>query len=149
MLGIINGKFDANASKVTHIDKNYYQIANYANLDPLERLKVHLNQRAQKADPTYVPRSAAPPVTVSVAATEVSALTLSITSMAKTNKALQDKNDELNRQLASSDDDENLFNSSSEDAEESNRNNAGLARQRKRRSYELRKKRKATNTGKS
>ena len=64
---------------------------------------------------------------MSVVATKVSALILSIASMAKTNKALQDKNDELNRQLASSDDDANLFDSSGKDAEESNRNNAGFA----------------------
>ena len=105
-----------------------------------------LNQEKQK-NSIYGPRPSAPPATVSVAATEVSALTLSIASMAKTNKSLQEKNDELTRQLASSDDDNPLFDTSSEDAAESNRNNSSLVRQKKRRSYDPRKKRKSVNTG--
>ena len=127
LTGIYNGEFDADVSKMTAIDKCFYKRDDYSALNPLEKRKVKLNQEKQK-NSIYGPRPSAPPATVSVAASEVSVLTLSIASMAKTNKSLQEKNDELTRQLASSDDDAPLFDSSSEDAEESNRNNGGLAR---------------------
>ena len=146
LTGIYNAEYDADASKLTATDKNFYKRADYNAMDPLEKRKVKLNQRIQR-NSAYGPKPTAPPATVLVAATEVSVLTLSIAHMAKSNKALQEKNDELNRQLVSLDDGKSLFDTSSEDAEESNRNNGSLVHQKKRRPYDQKKRSKTMNTG--
>ena len=79
--GIVSGNFDYEVNKLSHINKNYCYPTKYANLSPLEKRKFYFNQQAQKSEPEWNGKSTVHTfATVSVAPTEVSALTLSIAS---------------------------------------------------------------------
>ena len=85
--GIGRGDFDFDANKLSHINKNYYHPAEYANLSPPEKRKLYLTQQAQKSEPGWTGKLVIPNVvTVSVAPTEVSALTLYVASLQRANK---------------------------------------------------------------
>ena len=103
MGGIGSGNFDVEANKMTHINKNCYQPAKYANLNPLGKHKLYLNQQEQKPSPGWTGKLGVPNVpTVSVAPTEVSTLALSVASLKRVNKIQQDTMQMLNKQAGSS-----------------------------------------------
>ena len=127
--GISNGDHDFELHNMNNIDKCWYPDTEYQNMNPLEKLRLYLNQQNQKKSSDWYERKAPTSVNaVSITMSyQISEMTTSITSLANHVKNQDNRLKRLiSQQMADKSDSDKLFSISEGEPEGTNRNNGSL-----------------------